>query len=47
MLWDLKEVIQAIWKASWRRGAVVMSLKEYFSREERKLFSFAQDDLVE
>lgn len=41
MLWVLKELIQTLWKASWRREAADISLtsdKEYFSREEREIY---------
>ena len=31
------ELIQDLWKASWRREAISMSLK-YFGREEREVY---------
>ena len=37
MLWVLKGLIQAIWKAFWRRAAVDMSPKEYFSSRKKEI----------
>lgn len=34
----VKELIQAVWKASRRRWALNTRLKDYFSREEREIY---------